>query len=82
MPLHGALWDHTHGNTPSLCNMLRMRADKSGWSVGGGDILTIEDDISVNRNLITEYRRLTVGNIDAFFAIYKSKAGHQIQISA
>ena len=30
MPLLGVLWDHAQGNNLSLCNMLQMRADKSG----------------------------------------------------
>ena len=82
MPLLSTLWDHTHGNTLSLCNMMQMRAEKSVWTVGAGDILTIPDDTTVDRNLFTEYGRLTIGNIDTAFSIYKAKSGRQMQKSA
>ena len=59
-----------------------MRAAKSGWSTGAGNILTIKDDAGVDRNLLTEYGRLTTGNIDAHFDIYKAQAGRQLQNAA
>ena len=62
--------------------MLETRTAKSGWSTGSGNILTIKKDIGVSRDLLTEYGRLFIGNIDAHFAIYKSQAGRQLQNSA
>ena len=49
---------------------------------GAGNILTIKDDAGVDRNILTEYGRLTTGNIDTHFAIYKTQAGRQLQNSA
>ena len=34
---------------------LGVRTSKSGWSTGGGDILTIKDDAGIDRQLVTEY---------------------------
>ena len=82
MQLIRILWEYNQGNTLNLCNMLQMRAYKSDWSVGSGNILTIPDDSSVDRNLLTDYRCLAVDNIDAHFAIYKAQAGLQLHNSA
>ena len=66
--LPGIAWDHTLGNTLGLSNMLAMRAAKSGWETGTGDILTIKDDLGTDRNLVTEYGLLKVTNIETHFA--------------
>jgi hypothetical protein len=50
--LSGVAWDHTLGNTLGLSNMLGLRASKSGWLTGAGDILiTIKDDAGIDRKL-------------------------------
>ena len=59
-----------------------MRASKSGWSTGGGDILTIKDDAGIYRQLVTEYGLLTILNFETQFAINKTAAGRKLQNSA
>ena len=59
-----------------------MRAAKSGWATGGGDILTIPDDAGTDRQLVTEYGLLTIANIENQFAINKNAAGRKLQHSA
>ena len=39
------------------------RANKSGWTDQNADIINILDDGNVQRNILTEYGRLTVNNI-------------------
>jgi hypothetical protein len=80
--LPGTAWDHTLGNTLGLSNTLEMRAAKSVWSSGAGDILSIEDDGGTERNLLTKYGLLTVANINTHFATYKMTSGRQLQNSA
>ena len=72
--LTGVLWDHTLGNTLGLSNRLGLRASKSGWSTGGGNILTIKDSAGIDRQLITEYGLLTITNIENQFAVNKTAA--------
>ena len=80
--LLGTPWDHTHGNTLVISSMLEMRAEKSGWTSGAGNIMFIEDNKGTPRDLLTEYGLLTINNIDTHFTTYKQKAGHQLQNSA
>ena len=59
-----------------------MRDDKSGWSIGVGDIIMVEDYSNIKRNLLAQYGLLTQSNIDDRFTVYKTKGGRQIQNSA
>ena len=59
--------------------MLQMRDDKSGWSIGEGDIIMVEDDRNVKCNLLIEYGLLIQANINDSFVAYKPKNGHQLQ---
>ena len=62
--------------------MLHMQADKSCWSIEGGDIIMIEDDGNIRQNLLTDYGLLTQANIDGRFSAHKTKGGSQLQNSA
>ena len=56
-----------------------MRADKSGWSIGVGSIIMIEDNSNFKRNMLTKYGLLTQYNSNDSFAAYKTKGRRQIQ---
>jgi len=67
-----------------FCEKLNERAEKAGWLAPGGNILDIPDDGGTNRNLITEYGRLSMDNIDdhvqTFFGGHNRQAQNDIQI--
>ena len=46
-----------------------MRDDKSGWSIGVGDIVMVEDYSNIKRNLLAKYGLLTQSNIDDRFTV-------------
>ena len=73
------LRDHTLGNTLGLSNRLGLRASKSDWSTGAGDILTIKADAGIDRQLVTGYGIITILNIETQFAVNKTAAGMTLQ---
>jgi hypothetical protein len=50
-----------------FCEALSKRANKSGWNLAGADIIMTNDSSTpaIQRNIITEYSRLTVAEITA-----------------
>jgi hypothetical protein len=63
-------FDITSQTANLFCDALKDRANKSGWYTGAGNILTIPDAGGTNRDLITEYGRLSMADINTHVATY------------
>ena len=78
------IFDLSSKNVNIFCEKLHERAEKSGWLAPGGNVLDIPDDDNVPRNLITEYGRLTMENVDdhvqTFFGNQSRQAQNDIQV--
>ena len=57
-------------NVNMFTEALLNRAKLAGWDAGQGNILTIPDANQHDRNLITEYGRLTMEEIEAYVRTY------------
>lgn len=64
-----------------FCDALLDRANKSGWYTGAGDILNIPDASGTNRNLITEYGRLSMDKIKEHALTYINGETRRVQNS-
>ena len=62
-----------------FCEKLMERAEKQGWNIAGGDMLTIPNSDGNNHNLISEYSWLTITEIWAHMQGYAADQMRQVQ---
>jgi hypothetical protein len=75
-------FDITSQTANLFCDPLTDRANKSGWYTGEGNILMIPDSLTMNRDLIKEYCRLSLDDIKAHVSTYITGNSRRTQNSA